>query len=385
MELRGLGMGQFILRRLGVMILMAICLTAFVFCLTNLYPNLEKLARSQGTPGMEPHQVAIWLSDRGYRAPLHPDVLDALDSDDLGQADKDALLDTRINLRLIRNYGEWLGLLPGFRGAVDGGKTIGRCIDAGVHPDDAPDYCGVLQGNWGYSPVFEAKVGDVMAARLWQSGKLLLWALILMVPAALTLGVLAGLRQGSGPDRSVPALSSLSSATPEYVSGVILIALLTASTMGLTWPWSSAANTAEGAALPHVALPAFCIAFFGLGRFAQMTRASMAEVLATQYIRTARLKGIGFGTIVFKHALRNALIAPVTSIMRYFPWLLSGLVIVETLFDYRGLGWTLVQAARGNDIELLLGCATMAVMVVLIARLISDVGAMIANPRIRLA
>jgi peptide/nickel transport system permease protein len=109
----------------------------------------------------------------------------------------------------------------------------------------------------------------------------------------------------------------------------------------------------------------------------------MAEVMTSQYIRTARLKGQSFRKIVLGHALRNALIAPFTVIMLQFPWLLNGVVIVETLFNYKGFGWTLVQAAGNNDIELLLGCSVVAVVVVLVTQLISDIGYVFLNPRIR--
>jgi len=107
--------------------------------------------------------------------------------------------------------------------------------------------------------------------------------------------------------------------------------------------------------------------------------------MTAQYIRTARLKGVRFRDVVLRHALRNALIAPFTVIMLQFPWLLNGVVITETLFNYKGFGWTLVQAAGNNDIELLLGCAVVAVVVVLISQLISDVGYAFLNPRIRIS
>ena len=96
-----------------------------------------------------------------------------------------------------------------------------------------------------------------------------------------------------------------------------------------------------------------------------MTRASMVEVMTQQYIRTARLKGLSFGSVVVKHALRNALIAPFTVIMLQFPWLLTGVVIVEAMFRYQGFGFTLVEAAGNNDIDLLLGCSLVSVFVVL--------------------
>jgi peptide/nickel transport system permease protein len=116
-----------------------------------------------------------------------------------------------------------------------------------------------------------------------------------------------------------------------------------------------------------------------------MTRASMTEVMTAQYIRTARLKGVSFPNIVMRHALRNALIAPFTVIMLQFPWLLSGVVIVETLFNYKGFGWSLVEAAGNNDIELLLGISVISVVIVLLTQLISDIGYVYLNPRIRIS
>ena len=120
-----------------------------------------------------------------------------------------------------------------------------------------------------------------------------------------------------------------------------------------------------------------------MGYVARMTRASMIEVMNAQYIRTARLKGLSFSAIVLKHALRNALIAPFTVIMLLFPWLLTGVVIVEVMFRYQGFGQTLVDAAGNNDIDLLLGCSLVSVILVLLTQLISDIGYAWLNPRIR--
>jgi peptide/nickel transport system permease protein len=132
-------------------------------------------------------------------------------------------------------------------------------------------------------------------------------------------------------------------------------------------------------------LPVITIALYGIGYIARMTRASMTEVMTAQYIRTARLKGVSFPNIVMRHALRNALIAPFTVIMLQFPWLLSGVVIVETLFNYKGFGWSLVEAAGNNDIELLLGISVISVVIVLLTQLISDIGYVYLNPRIRIS
>ncbi len=249
----------------------------------------------------------------------------------------------------------------------------------------APSNCGVLQGDWGYSRVFRMDVEQVVARGLGLTAKLMFWVLVVMVPGSLLLGVLAGMREGSRTDRVLSSGAILTTATPEYVSGVLFVTVFASSAVGLKWFNGSATSAMEDATLVNFTLPVLTIALYALGYVARMTRASMAEVMTAQYIRTARLKGVSFGQVVLRHALRNALIAPFTVIMLQIPWLLNGVVIVETLFNYKGFGWTLVEAAGNNDIELLLGVSVVSVIVVLLTQLISDVGYVYLNPRIRLS
>ena len=345
-------MGLFILRRVGVMILTALCLTFVVFFMTNLYPNLEKLAKTQGNFRMSDEAVESWLDKRGYMQSTP------------------------------KKYAEWLGVVPSYRYTAEDGTVTGRCIDPGMDPADAPNFCGILQGYWGYSTVFKEPVSEIISTRLGLTGVLMFWVMLLMVPSALILGVLAGMREGSATDRTLSTFAITTTATPEYVSGVILIAVFASSAVGLKWFKGTAASAMESPNFENFFLPVLTIALYGMGYIARMTRASMAEVMTAQYIRTARLKGVSFPNIVMKHALRNALIAPFTVIMLQFPWLLNGVVIVETLFNYKGFGWTLVQAAGNNDIELLLGVSVVSVIVVLVTQLISDIGYVYLNPRI---
>ncbi|MEM8742320.1 MAG: ABC transporter permease [Pseudomonadota bacterium] len=312
---------MFLLRRIGTMILTATCLTFVVFYLTNLPPNLEKLAKEQANNRMTDAQVESWLETNGYNRPM-----------------------------LVR-YGEWIG--------------------------------GVVLGDLGHSTRFNAPVAEIVGTRLWLTAKLMFWVMIVMVPMALLIGVLAGMREGSITDRSLSTAAIATTATPEYVSGVILAFVFASSIVGLKWMKASATSATNGITFENFALPVLTMALYGMGYIARMTRASMAEVMTAQYIRTARLKGVSFPVIVVRHALRNALIAPFTVIMLQFPWLLTGVVIVETLFNYKGFGWTLVEAASNNDIELLLSCSVVAVFVVLVTQLISDIGYVYLNPRIR--
>lgn len=359
---------KFVIRRVGVMVLTALCLTFVVFFLTNLAPNLEKLARSEGSVRMTDESVLRWVEENGHGGSV------------------------------VTRYGQWLGVVPGWTRTDDKGVTRGRCIDDGVAPEAAPAYCGVLQGDWGFSTVFKRTVLEVIGKGLGATAWLMLGVMLVMVPTSLLLGVMSGMREGSRTDRVLSSFAIASTATPEYVSGVILVALFAAASTGISpiladWGWiegktlflGTATSAMDDITFWNFTLPVLTIALYGIGYIARMTRASMTEVMTQQYIRTARLKGVGFREVVIRHALRNALIAPFTVIMLQFPWLLNGVVIVETLFNYKGFGWTLVQAAGNNDIELLLGCSVVAVLVVLVTQLISDIGYVFLNPRIRLA
>ncbi len=357
----------FLLRRIGVMLLTALVLTMVVFTLTNMKPNLEKLARTEGSVRMTDQAVDDWIVQNGHGG------------------------------WMISRYAEWLGVLPGWTYTDEKGTVSGRCINRNNTAETAPRFCGVLQGNWGWSVVFKQPVLQVIGKALGATGWLMLCVILVMVPVSLIIGILSGMKEGSRLDRSLSTFSIASTATPEYVSGVILVVLLGSATAGLSpilkdWGWiegktlflGTATSAMDDITFWNFALPVATIALYGIGYIARMTRASMTEVMTAQYIRTARLKGVKFSNVVIKHALRNALIAPFTVIMLQFPWLLNGVVIVETLFNYKGFGWTLVQAAGNNDINLLLGCSVVAVIVVLVTQLISDIGYVYLNPRIRI-
>jgi peptide/nickel transport system permease protein len=306
----------FVARRLAVMVATMLALTFVVFTLVNLEPNLRKLALEQNNVRMSAQAVNIWLQEEGYRRPL------------------------------VVRYGEWLG--------------------------------NVVTGDLGHSTRFRKPVADILPERLGYTGILAFWVMVIMVPGALIIGVLAGMREGSKTDRSLSVVSIATTATPEYVSGIIFTVIF-ASWLGIFKGVAKAGDVT----FVNFTLPVMTMALYGMGYIARMTRASMAEVMTSQYIRTARLKGLSFGAIVIKHALRNALIAPFTVIMLQFPWLLTGVVIVEKLFNYKGFGWILVEAADNNDIDLLLSCSIVSVAVVIVTQLISDVGYAYLNPRIR--
>lgn len=309
-------MSMFILRRLGVMLVTMLALTLIVFYMVNLPGNLEKLAKSELYDRASDAEVAQWLEANGFAEPF------------------------------VERYATWI--------------------------------VNTVQGEMGWSRFFRKPVSQVLGETLGATGILMFWVMIVMVPGALVVGILAGMREGSTLDRSLSVASITSTSAPEYVTGIIFTVIF-ASWLGVL---KGVANT-NNVTFENFALPVMTMAFYGMGYIARMTRASMVEVMTSQYIRTARLKGLGFRAVVMKHALRNALIAPFTVIMLQFPWLLTGVVIVEFMFNYKGFGWALVQAAGNNDIDMLLAISWVAVIVVLVTQLISDIGYAYLNPRIR--
>jgi peptide/nickel transport system permease protein len=130
-------------------------------------------------------------------------------------------------------------------------------------------------------------------------------------------------------------------------------------------------------------LPVMVLIIYDFGYVARMTRASMAEVMTTHYIRTAVLKGLPYKRVILKHALRNALIAPFTVIMLQINWLLSGVIVVEYFFAYKGFGALLLEASLNQDLFVIEACAMVAVFVAVASQTIADIGYTYLNPRIR--
>jgi peptide/nickel transport system permease protein len=236
-----------------------------------------------------------------------------------------------------------------------------------------------VRGDFGDSIRFKAPVSDLLWDRLGNTGILALCVFAIMIPLSLTLGVLSGMREGSGLDRSISFLSILTTSVPEFASATFLVALFV-----FKLGWLPGTSSMTGGFNPiELILPVAVLVLYDFGYVARMTRASMAEVMTSQYIRTAVLKGLPRKTVITRHALRNALIAPFTVIVLQLNWLLSGVIVVEVFFAYRGFGKLLYDAATFGDIYLIEACTLVAVFVAVFSQFISDVGYTLLNPRIR--
>jgi peptide/nickel transport system permease protein len=242
------------------------------------------------------------------------------------------------------------------------------------------DWLGnAMVGDFGKSLRFKVPVGDILWPRLGNTGILALATLAVVIPISLGLGVLAGMREGSRLDRIISVSSIVTTSIPEFASAVLLSAIFVFY-LGIL-PGTS--SMTDGFDIVQLALPVMVLVLYDFGYVTRMTRASMAEVMMTHYIRTAILKGLPYKTVIIRHALRNALIAPFTVIMLQINWLLSGVIVVEFFFAYKGFGALLLEASLNQDIFLIEACAMVAVFVAVSTQTIADVGYTYLNPRIR--
>ena len=305
----------FLARRLAYMVLTMLALSLIVFLMLEISPG--SIATKVLGPYSSEEQRAIWLEENGYNRPLH-----------------------------VR-YIDWLG--------------------------------GFATGDLGESITYKVPVNEILWDRLGNTGILGLATFLVMIPLSLTLGVLAGMKEGSFQDRSISVVGIVFTSVPEFASAVLLSTIFVFG-LGLL-PGTS--GMTDGFNLIELILPVMVLVLYDFGYVARMTRASMAEVMTTHYIRTAVLKGLPYRVVIMRHALRNALIAPFTVIMLQINWLLSGVIVVEFFFAYKGFGALLLEASLTQDIYVIQACAMVAVFVAVTTQTLADIGYTYLNPRIR--
>lgn len=251
-----------------------------------------------------------------------------------------------------------------------------------------------LRGEWGDSLALRGETNrHLIFQALRNSGRLAVVALFIAVPLSITLGVIAGLTEGKLPDTLISVLSLSVVSLPEFVTGLFLI-----NTVALKWrdnplarefgwfPASSSirADASFREALPSLWLPAVAATLVLVAYIARLTRAGVIEELKKEYVRTALLKGLPPRTVLFKHILRNALLPTITVIAISTTWLISGLVVIEFVFGYPGLGSLLITAITRRDLPLIQAVIMVTVSLILVANLGADWLYAVLDPRIRL-
>jgi peptide/nickel transport system permease protein len=243
---------------------------------------------------------------------------------------------------------------------------------------------GLLHGNMGTSYTYRTAVEPFIRAALINSVKLALLAFVIVVPLGIIGGVIAALYSGRVVDRII-SVTGLSLATvPEFVSGIVLIVVFGVTFKVLPVTASAGAGAGDLSQFRHLILPAIPLVFVLFGYIARMARAGTIEALGSDYARTAVLKGLPKTTVVRRHVLRNSLLPTITVIATQTGYLIGGLVVVEDLFNYQGIGLLIFKAAQGKDFPMLeAGVLTIGVVYVL-ATLAADLLLIALNPRLRI-
>lgn len=244
---------------------------------------------------------------------------------------------------------------------------------------------GFVRGDWGRSfSSGNPPVLPLVVERLGNSTRLMVLTLAISVPLSIALGVLAALRENSWIDSAISVLSLSVVGLPEFVTGLVLINFL-ALQLGL-FPATSLILPDYGLDdwLRVLLLPAVTATLVLLGYVVRMTRAGVVEELKKPYVRTAVLKGLPRRMVVFKHVLRNALLPTITVIALSVGWLIGGLVIIENVFNFPGLGSLLVEAVKQKNIPVIQAVVMLTIVFFALANLAADLLYAALNPRIRL-
>lgn len=244
---------------------------------------------------------------------------------------------------------------------------------------------GLLRGDAGKSLQYGRPVSVTMFSRVKNTLILAGVAFLVVMPLALLFGILAGINEGKPVDRFISIASLAATATPEFVTGIFLILIFGIWLKVLPAVAVFLSDDAIFQDPKLLALPVLTLTAVELGYVARMTRASMVEVMGSAYIRTAILKGMPRWRVVLRHAVRNALMAPITIIMLHVNWLIGGVVVVESIFGYPGLGQYIYDAAIFGDFNAVEAAAMFTVVIAVGTRLVGDLAYTFLNPRIRYA
>jgi len=242
---------------------------------------------------------------------------------------------------------------------------------------------GFVHGDMGKSYQFRAPVEPYISAALQHSLKLAAVAFVIVVPLSILGGIVAALNVGKAPDRIITVLGLSASTVPEFVSGIVVIIVfgIWLNVLPISASWSSGASIPDQ--VYHLILPSMPLVLILFGYIARMARAGTVEALDSDYARTAVLKGLPRNVVIRRHVLRNSLVPTVTVIATQTGYLIGGLVIVETLFNYQGIGLLIYKAAQAKDFPMLEAGVLMIGIVYMVATLIADFVYTWLNPRIR--
>ncbi len=242
----------------------------------------------------------------------------------------------------------------------------------------------VVQGDLGTSAYMRnVPINDLLWRRVGHSLILALAAFIIFVPLSIVFGVIAGVKEKKWADSLISFFGLATMALPEFVSGVLLIIIFAVQLDILPIVSIIPIGGTLMQNLEILVMPALSITFVMFGYVSRMQRSSMIQVMNSDYIRAATLKGLPRNYIIFRHALKNALLPTITIIGMNMGWLFGGLVVVETLFGFPGMGSLLMTAIKTRDVPLIEACVLLITIIYALSTMITDILYSLLNPRIR--
>jgi peptide/nickel transport system permease protein len=253
-----------------------------------------------------------------------------------------------------------------------------------------------VQGNFGYSFGQMRPISEILPGVLWNTAQLMIVALVVIFALGMLIGIIQAVRQYSVADNVLTFVALFFYSMPSFWLALMLILIfsLKASQWGLPIQFPASQMTSVGYEFlstgeqirdrfMHMVLPVIALGIGGAAGIARYMRGSMLEVIHQDYIRTARAKGLSERTVIFKHGLRNALIPIVTLLGLYLPYLLSGSVLIETIFAWPGMGRLIVEAIFQRDYPLVMATSFIAAGLVVLGTLLADILYAVVDPRIR--
>lgn len=317
-------MRTFIIQRLLIALPVTLMITVIMFVIINLAPG-DPIDMLVGQQGLAPDEIERMRISLGLHEPIY-----------------------------IR-YVKWLGQL--------------------------------VQGNLGYSYLDNQPVIHRLAERLVPTFSLMLFVIVLSHVVALPIGVLSAIRQYSWVDYLATGIAFFGVSFPNFFAGLVAIYVFS---LVLGWlPTGGLETIGAGFSMAdrfyHLLLPGMVLAFREVGGLVRYTRSSMLDVIRQDYVRTARAAGLSEWSVTFRHALRNALLPLITMLGLMIPRLFAGVVIIEQIFQWPGMGRLAIEAILSRDYPVLMGLTLVSAFAVLVGNLMADILYAVADPRIRLS
>ena len=242
---------------------------------------------------------------------------------------------------------------------------------------------GVIQGDFGYSLSGEMKINDVLGPRVKNSLVLASASILIGIPIALLLGIITALWRDKLPDIIISTFTIFSMTIPEFISATLLILIVA---IWLEWlPGIVIVPTGASISelLPNIILPVIAISMMMTAHMARMVRSSVIQVMSSDYVQMAILKGVPYWKMVFKHVLPNALLPAINVVALTIAWLLGGVVVTEVVFNYPGLGRLVIESISNRDLPVVQALAIILASIYVVINLIADLLTLMLNPRLK--